>query len=399
MNTNKKLENNLGLIRIYMFFGDPLFWGPIVILTLQKLAHMTLAQIYTLEAVCTIFGLIVDIPTGAMSDIVGRKKMLITAQILFFTSFIVFAFLEEPLHAWIANLLWMIALALKSGTDRALIQETCNALNKEDGYYRKFIGKNFGYRLLIVAVCSPITSWLASSDLRLPLYCSIPFLIIPLICTFFFCEPPRQKRELTLRKNLNQMGQGIKDVLNDGRIIWITMYTCVISTVSHIWFFTYNPYCEKVGMKVGDFGWLFFALNLVAFISSYFGERVERRLGYFGTMLILMPMIGVPLIFMGMFPMPIMAYCVVFQNVVRGMYSPFIDNLTSKFLKDETRATVLSVQSSVISSVGALSMWIFGLIIQNHELVNSLTALGLITIFAFIALISCWFKLFDKNSR
>ncbi len=380
-----------------MIFCDPLFWGPILILSLQKLAHMSLAQIYTLEAVCVIFGLIVDIPTGAMSDIVGRKKMLVIAQILFFTSFFGFVFLEKPWHAWAANLLWMIALALKSGTDRALIQETCIVLGKEDGYYRKFIGRNLGYRLLIAAICSPITSWLASSNLRLPLYCSLPFLIIPLICTFFFCEPPRQKRELTLKENLNQMGRGIKDVLNDSRIIWITMYTCVISAVSHMWFFTYNPYCEKVGMQISDFGWVFFALNLVAFVSSYFGERVEKKLGYFGTMLILMPMIGIPLIFMGAFPMPIMAYCVVFQNVVRGMYGPFIDNLTSKFLRDETRATVLSVQSSIVSSVGALSMWVFGLAIENHGLMNSLVALGLVTIFAFIVLISLWFKLFEKK--
>jgi predicted MFS family arabinose efflux permease len=360
---------------------------------------MSLAQIYTLEAVCTVFGLIVDIPTGALSDIVGRKKMLVTAQIIFFISFFGFVFLEQPWHAWVSNLLWMIALALKSGTDKALIQETCIALGKEEGYYRKFIGKNLGYKLFIAALCAPVTSWLASSDLRLPLYCSIPFLIIPLVCTFFFCEPPRQKREFTLRENLNQMGRGIKYVLNDGRIIWITMYTCVISTVSHIWFFTYNPYFEKVGMQIQDFGWVFFVLNLVAFISSYWGERVEKKIGYFGTMLILMPMMGIPLIFMGIFPIPIMAYCVVFQNVVRGMYAPFVDNLTSKFLNDETRATALSVQSSVVSSVGALSMWVFGLIIESHGLMNSLTLLGVVTIFTFIVLISFWFKLFDKNSR
>jgi MFS family permease len=397
MNTKQKLESNLKNIMVQNIFLEPFFWGPILILTLQNLAHMSLQEIYTLEAVAIIVCLIIDIPTGALSDIIGRKKMLIIAQLFLFVSFLFFAFMQNPIHAWCANILWAIGAAFKSGTDKALLQETCIALGKDKTFYRKYTGRAQGYRLLLMAISAPVTTWVASWDLRAPMYLSIPTLIIPLICVFRLTEPPREIRELTVREHTRQMKEGLKDVYKNNRIVWIIAYTCIISLTSKIWFFTYNPYCEEVGLKLSEFGLIFFFLNLVAWVSSRYGHVVENKIGDKGTMLILIPMIGIPVLLMGLIPLPFMAYMVLFQNIVRGMYGPFIDNVTERFLKNDTRATVLSVQSSVIYVVAAISLWLFGHVVDQTGLLMSLIILGTVTLGAYLVLMYYWPRLFKKD--
>ena len=397
MKTNQKLESNLTKMMVYNIFCEPFFWGPILILTLQQLAHMSLENIYTLEAVCVVLTLFIDIPTGALSDMIGRKKMLIIAQILLFLSFLCFAFMEQEWHAWVANIFWGIGYAFKSGTDKALLQETCIALNKDKSFYRKYIGKAQGYRLLLMAICAPIATWLGSENLRIPLYWSIPTLIIPLICVFILTEPPREITELTVNEHVKQMRKGLIDTCSSNKVVWITLYACIMGTASKIWFFTYNPYCEKVGIEVKDFGWLFFFINLIAWISSIYGQKVEKKIGEKAVAYILIPTIGIPIFAMGILPLPIMSYCVLFQNIIRGMAGPFIDGMTEKFLKSETRATVLSVQSSIMCAFAAIGLWLFGKIVDRQGLLESLEIIGIITLVSFLGLMLFWKKVFGAQ--
>ncbi len=393
----EKLESNLKLIMLMNIFCEPFFWGAILITTLQKLAHMSLPEIYTQEAVCIVVCFLVDIPTGALSDIVGRKKVLVAGSLFYLASFMFFAFMSAPWHTWVANILWAISAALESGTDKAMLQETCIALEKEDSFYRKFSGKIQGRRLLIMAVCAPVTSWLASYDLRLPLLLSIPTLIIPIVCGLKLTEPPRVVRELTAKEQIKQMGDGFWATWNNKNILWLTGYACVISVTSKIWFFMYNPYFEYVGVKVSDFGYVFFALNLLAWLSSRYGHALEKKIGDSGTVWMLVPMIGVPLLLMAFYPYPTMAYMVLFQSIVRGMYGPFFDNLTGKFLKDETRATVMSVQSSTIGVAASLGLWVFGFLVNSLGILSSLKVLGLSALLGYFILMCFWSKLFKKS--
>lgn len=382
---------------VQSIFLEPLFWGPILILTLEKLAHMKLSEIYFQEAVCIMILLVIDIPTGALADIIGRKKMLVIGQCFMFVDFLFFACMTEPWHAWVANILWAIGIAFKSGADKALIQESCLALGKDRSYYRKFSGKAQGLRMLLFAICAPITSWIATYDLRLPLFMSIPFLVIPLVTAFMLTEPPRDDvKELTTGEHLAQMKEGLRDTVKDKRILWIMLYLCVISVASKIWFFAYNPYFEHVGLPIISFGWIFFALNVIAWLSSHWGHKVEERLGDKLTVWLLIPLIGLPIILMSLIPIPAMALMVIFQNVVRGMYGPFFDSLSEQYLRNSTRATVLSVQSSITSAVSSVGLLGFSFLVKSSGLLTSLLVLGIMTLTCHFLLMGLWGKYFKR---
>lgn len=393
---NTKLERNLKLMMLQSIFLEPLFWGPILILTLQNLAHMKLEDIYLQESICVIICLIIDIPTGALADIIGRKKMLVIAHIFAFADIIVFASMSQPWHTWVANILWAIGAAFRSGADKALIQESCIALGKDRGYYRKYAGTAMGLRYLMFGIGAPIASYLAEYNLRLPLMLCVPFMIIPLITSLKLTEPPREDiRELTVKEHLQQMKEGIKDTCKDKRILWVMLYLCIVSATSKVWFFTYNPYFERVGLPVRYFGWIFLALNIVAWLASQYGRHIESRLGDKHTVQLLIPLVGIPIILMSMIPMPAMALMVVFQNIVRGMNGPFFDSMSEKYLRNSTRATVLSVQSSVTSAMGSVCLFGFSIIVESIDLLTCMCLLGTLALIAHAVLMKNWKKCFE----
>ncbi len=395
---NSKLERNLRLMMVQSIFLEPLFWGPILILTVEKLAKMKLPEIYFQEAVCVVLLLVIDIPTGALADIIGRKKMLVIGQSLYFFSFLLFAFMSEPWHAWAGNIVWAISAAFRSGADKALIQESCIALGKDRSYYRKYAGKAQGLRLLLFAICAPITSWVATYDLRLPLLMSIPPLIVSLATTFMLTEPPRENsRELNTREHIAQMKSGLRDTFKDKRIFWIILYLCIIGASSKIWFFAYNPYFEHVGLPLISFGWIFFILNGIAWITSHWGHKIEEKLGDKTMVWLLIPLIGLPVVAMSLLPIAPMALMVIFQNVVRGMYGPFFDGMSEHYLRNETRATVLSVQSSMTSMAGSFGLFGFSLIIKSAGLIGSLFILGIVVLVLHLILMRFWNRYFGGH--
>lgn len=379
-------------------FSEALFWGPILIISLQKLGHLSLTEIYIQEAVCVVICFLVDIPTGALADIIGRKKMIIIGESLCFIDFLFFAFMSEPWHTWVANILWAFGVAFTSGADKALIQESCIALGHDRDYYRRYAGRAQGLRLLMFSICGPIASWVAEYNLRLPLLMCIPFLLISVVVVCMLTEPPREDvKQLGIREHLLQMKEGILDTLRDKRILWIMLYLCIMNVVSKIWFFAYNPYFEAVGVPLWVYGWIFCLLNITSWFTSRYGHVVEKKLGDKLTVIVLIPLLSLPIIIMGILPTKGMALMVLFPAMVRGIQGPFFDSMSGHYLRNATRATVLSVQSSITNAMAAFGLLVFGFLNDWMGLMASFVVLGVTSLLAYILLISKWRGVFETK--
>lgn len=94
--------------------------------------EMTLPEIAIIESLALALGLVIDIPTGFISDKFGRKLTLIGANIFQAASFLVFAFAHDFWQFLIAAILLAIGFAFSSGSEEAYIYE-----NQSGDNYRK----------------------------------------------------------------------------------------------------------------------------------------------------------------------------------------------------------------------------------------------------------------------
>ena len=371
-------NRNILLYQIYALFNEPLFWGPILIISLQKLAHMPLPDIYYMESAVLCICVVLDIPSGALADLIGRKKSILIGRVFLFASAFFFTTMETPLGAWTGNILWAIGFSMQSGADTALLYDTL----KEQGRHAEFKrieGRALGSRLILMACCALATGVLAEIDLRLPLLVGLPFLLIPFGAALFFKEPPRTK-PYSAHEQFDVLKQGVRFAIRSVEVRWMVGFAALLATTSKVWFFTYNPYFEIVGLPVAEYGVIFFCLNVVAWLSSHYAHQAEHYLGERGCIIVMIVCLGVPILIMGCLPFQIFAYLVIIQNIVRGFMSPFVNDYLNRHITSDIRATVLSVRSSVSNLMAIIGLAAFGSLTSTVGLLHSLILLGIVAI-------------------
>ena len=373
-----KGKRNILLYRLYVLFNEPLFWGPILIISLQNLAHMSLPSIYYMEAVVLGICVILDIPSGALADLIGRKKTIIVGRVFLFGSVFFFTTMTTPLHAWIGNILWAIGYSMQSGADTALLYDTLKEQGKE-AEYKRIEGQAVGGRLVLVACCSLVTGLLASINLRLPLLIGLPFILVPLTAVSFLKEPVKTE-SYSVQKQLGVLKEGLTFIRHSVEVRWMVGFAALVATISKVWFFTYNPYFELVGLPIAYYGVVFFSLNVVAWLSSHYAYRIEHRLGEKKCIIGMVSCVGIPILLMGLLPIRAFVSLVVVQNVVRGFMRPFVGDYMNRHVTTNIRATMLSVQSSVANLTAIVGLATFGFFMEHLSLPKSLVILGITTL-------------------
>lgn len=369
---------NIFLYKLYVIFNEPLFWGPVLIVTLQKLAGLSLPEIYYMESIVLMLCVILDVPFGALADVIGRKKTIIIGRVFLFISTYLFATMSNPLDAWIANILWSIGYTLQSGADTAFIYDTLKECNRESEF-KNIQGKYMGARFFLVAFCSLLVGFLASIDLRLPLYLCVPFVFIPLVSSFFIHEPIQTKK-YSVQTQIDILKQGLLFLVKSTKVRFMVGFATLLSCISKVWFFTYNPYFEIVNIDISYYGFIFFLLNIVAWLSSYYAHKIEMIIGERNCIIGMILCIGIPLVIMGLLPIAICAYLVLMQNVVRGFMGPFIGDYMHRHINTDIRATAMSIKSTISNIASTVVLAGFGVLIGYVNLLYSLVLLGVVAL-------------------
>ncbi len=341
---------------------------------------MELSDIYFMESFAMILCIFFNIPSGAIADRIGRKKVLIIARIILFLYIVLFALSTSAFEAWVANCLWAVGSSLQSGSDQAMFYNTLNS-NKLKKYYYKLESKYSSYRFLIISVCSILTGYLASIDLRIPFFISIPFMIIPIISIIFYKEEKIINDGNGISKQVETMKNSITFAFRKSEILWIISFCALIAGASKLWFFTYNSYFKFVGIDVKYFGIIFALMNILAFLSSRYSYKIRESISEKRLVILMISFIGLPILFMGIFPIWQMVFLLGFQNVVRGSLSPFVSNYMNMHIVDENiRSTTLSVRSAFTDTITIFSLFWFGIMDVRIGMTNSLIILGVIVL-------------------
>jgi MFS family permease len=380
-----EVRRNVTLYKWFVISAEPLFWGPTLILCLQHLGKMSLSEVYIMEAIVISGIIFLEIPSGALADLIGRKQTILLGNYFFLASSIMFAFINSAYDVWIANITAMVGIALRSGADSAFLYDSLKEVGRESEY-KKIHGNAMGSRLLIVAFCSLGAGFLSEISLRIPLFISIPGIIASCVIVSFFKEPIHARKYNALEQ-MNLMKVSVLFVANHKEVKWIIGFATLITVVSKIWFFSYNPYFELVDFDLKYYGVVFFLLNIVAWFFSRYAYMLEKKIGEQYCVMMMVILIGLPILFMGSVVSQAMISMVLFQNVVRGFMDPFLGGFLNHHLDSENRATVISIKSAVSGFASVITLSLFGSVLKFYSLAICLQSLGIITLlFGIIAI-------------
>ena len=129
---SKKLHKNIFISWILLFQWYLYF--PIAIWMFYFLQYLDFREVAIIGAASTIAGSIFEIPTGAISDIIGRKKTLIISRLFGITSFVMMILGKTFWVFLVARFIQGISQALWSGSLESLQYDTLKESGQKDRF-------------------------------------------------------------------------------------------------------------------------------------------------------------------------------------------------------------------------------------------------------------------------
>lgn len=353
------MDKNIRLYKFYNATTELLFIGPVLTLFLLS-KGISFTDILLLQSVFSIAIFILEVPSGAVADLFGRKLSLVINVICRVVSLILLMFSSNFWILVISEILFAIGHALTSGADTSLLYDSLLSLKRED-QITSVLGQSQSYFYYLQGVASIVGGILYSIQAMLPFIASLIFLLINFVIITQFKEPKIHCKEDNQKNLIQQMSVGISYALTHQKIFGVILFAAIILTFSKIGFWLYQPYFKASELPVALFGFVFFAFNMIAGYASKHADRfIKATKGK--TMFAMNLMMVISFLVLGFFVHYVFISAIFLQQLCRGLYSPVINKYVNKHTNSNIRATVLSTVNQSSNLTAALFMPLVGLL-------------------------------------
>ncbi|MFQ6549138.1 MFS transporter [Aestuariibius sp. 2305UL40-4] len=337
-------------IRLYPWFKATqslLFWQAIWFLYFQE--ALTPAAAILLYAVYDIVTTILEVPSGYLSDRLGRRPTLILSALAMLAGAILLA---------IGGPFWVFALgqgflglgaALVSGTDSAFLYESLAAEDRADEVERHEL-RAWRATFTALALSAVTGGLLYSAAVWLPFATSAAAFCAMVVLTLRFREPPRRadSPDLTTKEAIATLGPALRNPV----LGWIFALSLLMYVYSHIPFVFGQPFILDALSQIGlaaeapmVSGAVTTLMMLLSVGTSIVAPRLRERLGLAA---ILLAAFGLQIALSGALALTSSAAAIgllMLRMVPDSLSRPFILARIQPLLADESRATYLSLQS------------------------------------------------------
>ncbi len=379
MNYNKKLQNNIFNNYIFIFLSNlNLTHGLWMIYLATK--GMSLAQLGLLEGIFHITSFLMEVPTGLVADIYGRKTSRIIGRILALLSIFLLLTANSFYFFAISFIFTALSYNLESGAGEALIYDSLKEL-KIEKHYMKICGKQEIAFQAGQVIAFIIGGYLATIDYKYVFYLTMIFIIITIIQSFIFQEPNFNKDEsenTKISKILkNQISQSIEVIKNNRKIGFFIIFTQVILAFGTSLFFYLQNFLIADGHTEFFIGVIFSISAIFDAIAGSLTFKLEKIIKEKGILMI-MPFLSVICIWF----IAISKYSYLFYIImcaIEGFIFVAMSDYINKLIPSKNRATILSFASMVFSF---FMIFIFPLIGKIGDLYSLKTAFIVLAIIA-----------------
>src|SRR3989338_5145933 len=199
-------DRNIRIAYLLAAMKNSWFWLGIWIFYYLRFTNY--AGIGLIETILIVTLTLMEIPTGAIADLLGKKKTLILAFLFDLIGGLMMAM--APNFSVLAGSVFVMCIggALYSGTMEALVYDSL----KQEGNQKKYdrvISKINSIGLLTPAICGAVGGFLYLIEPKLPFYANAAGYGIGLFLSFWLTEPVIDTEKFTLSNFIRQTRQGL----------------------------------------------------------------------------------------------------------------------------------------------------------------------------------------------
>jgi MFS family permease len=350
----------------------------------ERQLGLSFAQIFTLDAIYMLMFILFEIPSGALADLIGRKKAILAGLFTLTLAAIVTGNAQNFLQLFLSFFIWALGFSLISGSSDALLYDS---LNSEKLYHRTS-GRALFFSTIGLACAGVTGPLLFAQHFRLPyLFSALPFAAALLVMIFY--REPAVARELSfsLRNHLRQIRQGAEKAFGNRFILWSTGALALVFTVSYTFASSYQPYLTEIGFDVRQFAFILPLLFVIEALGGAWSERITSRLGetvaFWGSFLL----IGISLLSLGLLASRSVLPIMLVYGFLQGFARPLVSTYANRYIESEHRATIISVQMMASTVTSAILLFLFGLVTDRIGVIALAAVIGALVLAAGVPLL------------
>lgn len=272
MNYKKGLERNLWLYALMMVFRKKAY-VPVLVIYATAYVGLSVEQFGVIIAIASLVAMVVEVPSGYISDKIGHKTAIILGSSLIMIGPLGFVIYQNFYSILFAVVIPYLGYAFYSGTKQAFLHETLIELGRDNEFgeisARAQRWGLFG-NIFIVALV-PLTY---STDPRLPFLIGFALQSMLLWISLALTTPHNVKQ-----KSHEKIHDGffalLKTVRLRGEILLFFFLGVVASLYSQIPQYK-ELYFQDVGVPLWFFGFVYSITSIVGIVFTYYVHKLEK---------------------------------------------------------------------------------------------------------------------------
>jgi MFS family permease len=337
------IHSNVKKLYAFSFLRMTLFPMAIVTLFWKDQIGLSLTDILLLQGIFSITMVVVEYPSGYVSDRIGYRAALNFAALLGVIGWGIYAWADSFSQVLIAEILLGISISFISGTDSALLFESLKADGQEHNYARhEGLMSGFGQ---IGEACGAIFAGLLYAAFPLlPFLIQVVVWVLALMLTCRLVEPQRRLGPTT--SHFAEARKSTRYALVENKHLRYTiLLNLVLGLASFYPVWLIQPYMQDGGVPIAWFGPIWAVANLSVALFALASHRSHLKLGDRHMVLLFILLIIAGYIGLGLVGGLWGFLFYYLLTSMRGLRGPIFLNHIQQEIPSANRAGILSLQS------------------------------------------------------
>jgi MFS family permease len=304
--------------------------------------YLSISEIAFIDGAAILIGVLMELPSGVIADLLGKKKSLIIGYLIMIISMIYLGLSDSFMDFLISNALYFVGFSFVSGADEALAYDSM----LQHGLEKSFdIVSSKAHMLRTISTIAAIFigGILFAFDPTFPVFYTVIPYTIGLTAALFAREPSVDTIHFSLRNYIRHFKIGFANIAASN-LRAVSLFTITILMLAEL---STGIVRQNTGayFSLGGSG-TSYAVSAGALVTAVFLGFLPRIRKKFPDKTILLFMLFIivisfsvsffsNMVFIGVFVL-------VFREVVIRSIKPMISILSNKYIDSKSRATTLS---------------------------------------------------------
>lgn len=341
------MTKNIRYLNIYTACLSALFCLPVLYPYFQMKTGLSFRDFMLTEAIFAGAVILLEVPTGWLSDIWTRKHVLFLSCLFWGLSFLGFVLASNIWFFILAQISAAISVSFSSGTQTAILYDSLLAQGKQE-QFSKYEGKRNAISFYSLAIAASIGGLLYHIHPTLPFYMSVGMCIPALYCVYKLIEPMRVKEAAK--------GNPIKDMMKTlhyaihghAEVAVIILFSAILFSGTKTLFWVQQPYYQALAIPEMYFGILMAIGWILGGIGSQLSHHMEGRISNIRFLSLILCILICACTLAGLFVSKYSIVFIIMGSIIYGLADPRIKDAINKRVGSERRATILSTKNLLV---------------------------------------------------